>query len=96
MSDDVLTALLGGDKSDRKRERFLPEQLDRVPDPILVADNDRKYVDVNRAAEKLLGGKRERIFGRSIDDFFSEADSQTIPDVWTKFIANGDRSARAS
>ena len=45
---------------------------------------------MNRAAVKILGGTRERIIGRSIDDFFSEADSQLIPVVWTKFIRAGD------
>ena len=90
MRDDVLSGFQDDDTSDGKPERILPEQLDRVPDPILVADDDRKYVDVNRAAVKILGGTRETIIGRSIDDFFSEADSQPIPDVWAKFIGTGD------
>jgi PAS domain S-box-containing protein len=88
--DDVVTGFLI-DEPDRKPGRLLPEQLDHVPDPILIVDNDRKYVDVNHAAVKALGGTRETIIGRSIGDYFSPADDQSIPDGWQKFIAGGDQ-----
>ena len=62
-----------------------------MTDLILVADDERKYVDVNRAAVKALGRPEEAIVGQSIDDFFSEADEEPMPDAWQKFIAAGDR-----
>jgi PAS domain S-box-containing protein len=88
MSDSA--GFLDDSKHDQKPARLLPEQLDHVPEPILIADNERKYVDVNQAAVKALGGTRETIIGRSIDDYFSQADDQPIPDFWRKFIAAGD------
>jgi PAS domain S-box-containing protein len=88
---DVVTAFLEHGTVDRTLERLLPEQLDRVTDLILVADDERKYVDVNQAAVKALGRPKEAIVGQSIDEFFSEADEQPIPDAWQKFIAAGDR-----
>ena len=90
MSDP--TGFLDDGEADRKPGRLLPEQLDRVPDPILIVDNDRKYVNLNRAAEMLLGGARERIIGRSIGDYFSATDDQPIPDGWQEFIAGGKQS----
>jgi PAS domain-containing protein len=87
--DDVVTSF--SEDSPLKPGRLMPEQLDLVADPILVADNNRKYVDVNRAAVDALKQPRESIIGRSIDDFFGEADNQPIPDAWKKFLAAGDQ-----
>ena len=91
MRDNVVTGFLDDRKPDRKPARLLPEQLDHVPDPILIVDNDRKFVDVNQAAEKVLGGTRETIIGRSIGDYFSRADDQSITDGWQRFIAGGEQ-----
>jgi PAS domain S-box-containing protein len=92
MSDeDVLTGFLDDSKPYRRPGRLLPEQLDHVPDPILIADNDRRYIDVNQAAVKALGGTRETIIGRTIDEYFSQADDQAIPDAWQKFISAADQ-----
>ena len=90
-SDDVVTEFLEHGTVDRRPGRLMPEQLDLVADPILIVDNDRKYVDVNQAAAKLLGRTRETIIGRSIGDHFSRADDQPILDGWQKFIAGGEQ-----
>lgn len=58
-------------------------------DLILVADDERRFVDVNAAAAEVLGLPRNEIAGRLIEDFFAEARGQTIPDAWEDFVANG-------
>ena len=37
--------------------------------PILIADDDRHYQEASIGASKLLGLPREKIIGRSLDDF---------------------------
>jgi PAS domain-containing protein len=61
-------------------------------DVILVANDDRQYVDVNEAAAAVFGLPRGEIIGRRIDEFFSHADGVTVPEVWADFIADGVQS----
>jgi formate hydrogenlyase transcriptional activator len=42
--------------------------------PILIADDDRRYHEASIGASKLLGLPREKIIGRSLDDF-------AVPDI---------------
>ena len=42
--------------------------------PILIADDDRHYREASIGAGKLLGLPREKIIGRSLDDF-------AVPDI---------------
>jgi PAS domain-containing protein len=72
--------------------RILMEAADAAADIILVADDDRKYVDLNQAAAKALGLPKRDIIGRSIDDFFSEAKEEMIPSAWRAFIADGEQT----
>lgn len=58
-------------------------------DIILIADNDRRYVDVNDAGAELLGLPRDEIVGRQIDEFFSEAGGEAIPAAWESFVSEG-------
>jgi PAS domain-containing protein len=61
-------------------------------DVILVADDDRCFVDVNEAAAEILGLPRNEIAGRRIDDFFSEARGEPIPSSWKSFLSEGVQS----
>jgi len=58
-------------------------------DVILVADDDRRFVDVNDAAADALGLRRSEVVGRRIDEFFATADGGTIPEAWNDFVAEG-------
>jgi formate hydrogenlyase transcriptional activator len=41
--------------------------------PILIADDDRRYQEASIGASKLLGLPRQKIIGRSLDDFAYQA-----------------------
>jgi PAS domain-containing protein len=58
-------------------------------DVIMVADDSRRFVDVNEAAAQALGLPREEIIGRRVDEFFSEARGESIPAAWADFMADG-------
>jgi PAS domain-containing protein len=58
-------------------------------DVILVADDHRRFVDVNEAAASILGLPRSEIVGRSIDEFFSLSPEEPIPEAWGRFVSEG-------
>lgn len=58
-------------------------------DVILVADDNRCFIDLNEAAAGILGLPRNEIVGRRIDEFFSEARGDTIPAAWDGFVSEG-------
>jgi PAS domain-containing protein len=57
-------------------------------DVILVADDNRRFVDVNEAAASALGLPRDEIVGRRIDEFFTLRE-ETIPTAWARFVTEG-------
>lgn len=58
-------------------------------DLILVVDDQRRFVEVNQAAVDVFGLPRGEIVGRRIDEFFSEARGEAVPDAWARFVADG-------
>jgi PAS domain-containing protein len=58
-------------------------------DVIMVADDQRRFVDVNEAAAEALGLPRDEIIGRSVDDFFLYIQGESVPEAWAAFIADG-------
>jgi len=58
-------------------------------DVILVADDHRRFVEVNEAAASILGLPRSQIVGRSIDEFFSLSHDEAVPAAWDRFVAEG-------
>jgi PAS domain S-box-containing protein len=54
----------------REANRFLDSLIENLPIMIALKDADTlRYVRVNRAVERLLGGSRDQLVGRSVDDF---------------------------
>jgi len=60
--------------------------------PILIADNDRRYLEASFGASKLLGLPRQEIIGRSLDDFAVPAIKPSISDRWQAFLEEGEQA----
>jgi len=59
--------------------------------PILLADNDRHYLEASVGASKLLGLPREKIIGRSLDDFAQPSFKPVISERWRAFLEEGEQ-----
>ena len=59
--------------------------------PILIADNDRHYREASVGASKLLGIPREKIIGRSLDDFAEPSFKPVISERWQAFLEEGQQ-----
>jgi PAS domain S-box-containing protein len=84
------------DISDRKaRESDLRESdrrfravFERASDAMLIADDDGRYVEANRAAAELFGVEREALLGRRIGEF--APDDYDFEVAWTEFRSAND------
>ncbi|MFL5312411.1 MAG: ATP-binding protein [Myxococcales bacterium] len=68
---------------------FAPDRVifDSALDAMLIADDERRYVEVNPAACELFGMAAEQLRGRRIDEF---SDAQFDVEVaWLAFLENG-------
>jgi PAS domain S-box-containing protein len=77
--------------SGRRRERILEAAPDAAMDVILIVDDERRFVELNRAAADVLGLPREEIIGRRIEDFFSEAQGKAVPAASSRFVVEGEQ-----
>jgi PAS domain S-box-containing protein len=60
--------------------------------PMLVADDERRYVDVNPAACLLIRLDREEILGLSIDDLTPPGLAEQTASLWEAFLRDGTQS----
>jgi DNA-binding CsgD family transcriptional regulator len=56
---------------------------------MLIADDDRVYLDCNPAAESLLDCPRNRIIGSHIEDFTALELREQVPLAWATFLEAG-------
>jgi len=59
--------------------------------PILVADNDRLYREASVGASKLLGLPRDKIIGRTLDDFAKPSFRPLLSERWDSFLNEGEQ-----
>ena len=59
--------------------------------PLLLADNDRHNLEASVGASKLLGLPREKIIGRSLDDFAEPSFKPVISERW-RCLSEGRRA----
>jgi formate hydrogenlyase transcriptional activator len=57
--------------------------------PILLTDNERQSREASVGASKLFGLPREKIIGRTLDDFAEPAFKPVISDRWNDFLKEG-------
>ena len=60
--------------------------------PLLLTDDERRYRDASVGASKLLGLPREKIIGRSLDDFADPSFRPVIPERWQAFLEQGEQT----
>jgi formate hydrogenlyase transcriptional activator len=60
--------------------------------PILLADDDRRYQEASVGATKLLGLPREKIIGRTLDDFVEPSFKPVISERWKAFLERGEQN----
>lgn len=77
-----------GEPSSRAAER-LRTALERSLHPMLIADDQRRWVTGNAAACDLLGIAREEIPWRTMDEFTSPWGRRRLVEQWGAFLASG-------
>jgi PAS domain S-box-containing protein len=65
------------------------QALARTANPVLVADDERRYVDANDAALRLLGVSRDELLGYRIDDLFVQDGAGSVDEIWDSFLESG-------
>jgi PAS domain S-box-containing protein len=70
----------------------LAELFDRSRRPMMVSDDDRRYVDVNVAACELLGMTRDELLASRIDDFAPVARRRGLSAAWTELLRVGENA----
>ena len=63
--------------------------FEAAQDAVLIADDDRRYVDANPAAGELFGLPSEQLLGRRIEEFVQEAQGHDVSQAWQQFQATG-------
>ena len=61
--------------------------VESVQDICLIADDERRYVEVNHAATKALKLARQQIIGQRIDDLFAIAPDIPVSSAWREFVS---------
>jgi PAS domain S-box-containing protein len=65
--------------------------FDEVADAVLVADDDRRYVDVNQAACSLFQRTREEMLRLRIEDVMPSSGTASAEELWRDFLAAGSQ-----
>jgi PAS domain S-box-containing protein len=60
-------------------------------DPLVVVDDQRRYLHVNPAAARLFGAPPERVLGRRIDDFTPPEDRPKLERLWADLEKRGSQ-----
>jgi signal transduction histidine kinase/ActR/RegA family two-component response regulator len=82
---DGVTSAPGSADSDPFRTVF-----EHAGDAMLLADDERRYVDANQAACALLGLDRSAIVGRTIEEFASASTRAALVDGWASFLESSE------
>ena len=76
-------------KGDSEAEARLRAAFERVRNPMLIVDDQRRYVTANAPACGLLGMAPEEVPWHRIDDFTPAQDRKRLAEQWDAFLVNG-------
>jgi PAS domain S-box-containing protein len=76
-------------ESESQAAMRLRTALERSQHPMLIADDQRRWVTGNAAACDLLGVAWEEIPWRTMDEFTSPGERKRLEDQWGAFLASG-------
>jgi PAS domain S-box-containing protein len=68
--------------------------FERSRNAMLIADDDRRYRDANKAAERLLRKSREELLVCRIDDLTPPEHRAGLDEVWREFLSEGSQAGR--
>jgi two-component system, cell cycle sensor histidine kinase and response regulator CckA len=85
---DVTERVLAHEQVQLKERKFRAI-FEAAPDGLLLADDERIYLDANPAACRLLGVPRDAIVGRSIGSFGDGATDASTEAAWAVLLADG-------
>jgi two-component system, chemotaxis family, sensor kinase Cph1 len=68
---------------------FFEMLFEQALDAVLIADDNRTYVEANPAAAELIGVGREQIIGHQVEEFFELEAGKVVPEAWTNFKLAG-------
>lgn len=63
--------------------------FEAAQDAVLIADDERRYVDANPAASALFGVQRENLRGRRVDEFIEDVKGDSVDNAWQNFQVEG-------
>ena len=81
--------VFAGGKSGPQAAVRLRTAFERSRHPMLIADDQRRWVTGNTAACDLLGIPREEIPWRTMDDFTPQSERKRLEEQWRAFLASG-------
>jgi PAS domain S-box-containing protein len=76
-------------QGESEAEARLRAAFERVRNPMLIVDDQRRYVTANAPACGLLGMAPEEVPWHRIDDFTPAQDRKRLADQWDAFLVNG-------
>ncbi len=68
--------------------------FDEILDAIVIADDDRRFIDANTAACALFGVSLNDLLGRRVEDFAAASTDYDPIAAWNRFVARGQDSGQ--
>ena len=88
-ADRVFGSSFGGSGLDPQARARLRAAFERSAHPMLIADDQRRWVTGNAAASNLLGIAREEVPWRTMDDFTPPGERRRLEEQWEAFLSSG-------
>jgi PAS domain S-box-containing protein len=76
-------------KQSEEHQRRFHALFEAAQDAVLIADDDRRYVEVNAAASRLLGVPSAELVGRRVEEFVVDIAGGDVDLTWQKFQTAG-------